>query len=168
MQIIAYINADGGVSIVVPAPGARRQVIVTEASFVPRAVEGSDPVTYEAVMIPAEVRDETDEEFVAWVASKDVPAGIDYKIADISSVPSSDDALPAWFSGLGKKAGTGIGHDAWSAQEATAAAARNAALQTAHDTLAAQLDQQNAAALAAWVAAHPAPTEDEAEQPAVA
>lgn len=146
MQIIAYLNAEGGVSIVIPAPGARRQVIVTEASFVPRPIEGSDPVTHEVGMIPAVVRDETDEEFVAWVAEKDVPAGMDFKLADMASMPADEADLPAWFAGLGAAAGTGIGAGAWFAREDAAAAAREDALAAAHAEAAALAETMNAGA----------------------
>jgi len=71
---IIYPTDDGGVAVIILAPEARRQVKVSET------------VT----------RDETDDEFIAWIAAKDVPAGKPFKIVDVSDIPEDRTFRAAW------------------------------------------------------------------------
>lgn len=75
---IIYPNDEGGVSIIIPAPDAKRQVNV--------APEGENPVLVT----------ESDEDFLAWIAAKDVPAGKPHKIIDINEVPTDRTFRGAW------------------------------------------------------------------------
>jgi len=133
-KIVCYKSTDNDGNVVVPIvfpfDGARRQVVVTPASLVIQ--DG------EIVAIPAETRDETDAELIAWVAAKDVPAGVAFKIVDASSVPPDED-LPTWFDGLGKPDGKGMGHDAWEAAEIARIDGITQRLQAQYDELAAQV-----------------------------
>jgi hypothetical protein len=60
-----------------------------------------------AVLIP------TGELPVTEVARKDVPAGVPYKIIDISEVPSDRTFRGAWEALIDVPDGHGIGADAW-------------------------------------------------------
>ncbi len=82
---IIYPTDEGGVAIIVPAPDARGRVLVTDAVY-----DG------EELMQEAVYRDETDDEFIAWVAAKDVPAGKPYKIVDVSNIPTDRTFRGAW------------------------------------------------------------------------
>ena len=73
-QRIIYPTEDGGVAVIVPAPEARRKVLVSEHVY----------------------RDETDEEFIAWIAAKDVPEGKPFKIVDVSDIPEDRTFRAAW------------------------------------------------------------------------
>lgn len=98
-QRIIYPNDDGGVSILIPAPNARKQVLVSEAVyesvFIP-ATEDTPEATEQKLVSPAVYRDETDEEFLTWIAQKDVPAGKPYKIVDVSDIPEDRTFRDAW------------------------------------------------------------------------
>jgi hypothetical protein len=102
---IIYPNNDGGVSIIVPAPEARKQLLVSEAvteTINHDAVldeEGNEVnAAYDETVIitPAVYRDETDEEFAEWIAAKDVPAGKPFQIVDVSDIPSDRTFRGAW------------------------------------------------------------------------
>ena len=84
-QRIIYPTDEGGVAIVVPAPAARGEVLVSEAVY-----EG-EKLVQEAVY-----RDETDEEFIARIAAKDVPAGKPFKIVGVADIPSDRTFRNAW------------------------------------------------------------------------
>jgi hypothetical protein len=75
---IIYPTDDGGVAIIIPAPAAKREVNV--------APEGEEPIFVV----------ESDDDFLAWVASKDVPAGTPYKIIDVEEVPTDRTFRNAW------------------------------------------------------------------------
>lgn len=98
-QLIIYPADNGGVAIVIPAPEARKQVLVSEAVYqtvlVPATDEKPEHEVQELVS-PAVYRDETDEEFLSWVAAKDVPAGKPYKIIDAADVPTDRTFRNAW------------------------------------------------------------------------
>jgi len=128
MKIIAYKNGSDIFRMTI-ASEARRQIIITPARF-----EIQDG---EVVGIEAETRDESDDEFMAWVAQRDVPAGIEFKFAD--EMPTDDSDLVAWFDGLGASAGTAIGRDAWDQENETDRQAQVVALQAQHDELAAKI-----------------------------
>jgi hypothetical protein len=76
-KAIVYENETGGVSVVYPAPQARQRVLVSE----------DDPDVY---------RDQTDEEFLAFVASTSVPEGIPYQVIDLSNIPQDRTFRSAW------------------------------------------------------------------------
>ena len=104
-QRIIYPNDDGGVSIVIPALEARQKVLVSEAV--------TEIVTHDAVLdeegaeisaaydetvtvTPAVYRDQTDTEFMEWIANKDVPEGKPYKIVDVEDIPTDRTFRDAW------------------------------------------------------------------------
>lgn len=98
-QRIIYPTDDGGLAILIPAPDARKQVLVSEATYetvVIPATEDTPETTEERLVSPAVYRDETDEEFLAWIAAKDVPEGKPYKIVDVSDIPEDRTFRNAW------------------------------------------------------------------------
>jgi hypothetical protein len=104
-QRIIYPNDNGGVSILIPAPEARQQVLVSKAVteiITHDAVLNEDGIevtlAYDETVIvtPAIYRDQTDDEFIQWIANKDVPAGKPYKIVDASDIPSDRTFRNAW------------------------------------------------------------------------
>ena len=98
-QRIIYPTDDGGVAVIIPAPEARKQVLVSEAVYQTVLVPATDDTPEHEVqelLSPAEYRDETDEEFIAWVVAKDVPAGKDYKIVDVADIPTDRTFRGAW------------------------------------------------------------------------
>jgi hypothetical protein len=96
---IIYPTDIGGVAIIVPAPDARGEVLVSEAVY-----EG-EKLVQEAVY-----RDETDDEFIARIAAKDVPPVVvfgpegsvisstarAYKIVDVADIPTDRTFRNAW------------------------------------------------------------------------
>lgn len=96
---IIYPNDDGGVSVIIPAPESRKKVLVTEAVFesviVPET-EDSPESLEQKLVTPAVYRDETDEEFAEWIASKDVPEGKPFQIVDVSDIPTDRTFRNAW------------------------------------------------------------------------
>ena len=128
MKIIAYkVGAD--VFRMSVAPDARRRIIITPARF--------EIQNGEVVGIEAETRDETDDELIAWVAQRDIPAGVKFKLAD--KMPAEDADLSAWFAGLGAVVGTAVGRDAWDSANEADRLAQIATLQAEHDALAAKI-----------------------------
>jgi len=96
---IIYPNDDGGVAVIIPAPEARKQILVSEAVYETVIVPATEetPEHEEQVMTsPAVYRDETDEEFAEWIAAKDVPEGKPYKIVDVSDIPEDRTFRGAW------------------------------------------------------------------------
>jgi len=102
---IIYPNDDGGVSILIPAPEARQQVLVSEAVtevITHDAVLDEDgievtPARNETVTVaPAVYREQTDSEFIEWIAAKDVPTGKPFQIVDVSDIPSDRTFRGAW------------------------------------------------------------------------
>jgi len=90
---------DGGVAVIIPAPQARKQVVVSEAVYetvVVPATEMEPAKETQELVTPAVIRDETDEEFLAWVAAKDVPEGKPFKIVDVSDIPTDRTFRAAW------------------------------------------------------------------------
>jgi|DEB19_MinimDraft_3_1074340.scaffolds.fasta_scaffold116263_3 hypothetical protein len=51
------------------------------------------------------------------MAQKDVPAGVPYKIVDMSEIPTDRTFRDAWEYDFSNPDGYGIGHDAWFAQQ---------------------------------------------------
>jgi hypothetical protein len=98
-QRIIYPLDDGGVAIIVPAPEARKQILVSEAvteKIIIPATENSPEKEEEKVISPAVYRDQTDDEFIEWIAKKDVPDGKPYKIINISDIPADRTFRNAW------------------------------------------------------------------------
>jgi hypothetical protein len=103
-QKIIYPNNDGGVAIIIPAFDARQQVLVSEevTEIVPHAAvldeEGVEvtPAYDETIVTPAVYRDQTDDEFLEWVAAKDVPKGKPFKIVSVEDIPSDRTFRNAW------------------------------------------------------------------------
>jgi hypothetical protein len=93
-QRIIYKTEEGGVAVVVPAPEARKQILVSDTIYETQQDEEGNDV--QVVVQQAVYRDQTDEEFVAWVASKDVPQGVEYKIVDVSDIPEDRTFRAAW------------------------------------------------------------------------
>lgn len=96
---ILYPTDDGGVAVIIPAPEARKQVLVSEAVYQTVIMPATEEVPeHEAqeLVTPAVYRDETDDEFIAWVAAKDVPEGKPFKIVDVTDVPSDRTFRNAW------------------------------------------------------------------------
>jgi hypothetical protein len=98
-QRIIYPNDDGGVSIVIPAPEVRKQVLVSEAvteTVIVPATEDNPEHEQTNIITPAVYRDETDQEFAEWIAAKDVPEGKPFKIVDVADIPSDRTFRNAW------------------------------------------------------------------------
>jgi len=47
------------------------------------------------------------------IAAKDVPAGIQYKIVNLTDIPEDREFRSAWEVEIAEPDGVGIGHDAW-------------------------------------------------------
>ena len=96
---IIYQTTDGGVAVIIPAPEARRQVLVSEAIFeIHLAPASEDQPEHEEqrIVVPAVYRPETDDEFAMAIALKDVPAGVPFKIVDVSEIPEDRTFRAAW------------------------------------------------------------------------
>lgn len=102
---IIYPNDNGGVSIVIPAEDARQQVLESEevtevvthdAILDENGIEITPAYDETIVIIPAVYRDQTDDEFMQWIANKDVPEGKPYKIVDVSDIPEDRTFRNAW------------------------------------------------------------------------
>ena len=102
---IIYQNNNGGVSILIPAPEARKQALVSEAvteivkhdAVLDEDGKEISPAYEETLIItPAVYRDETDQEFAEWIAAKDVPAGKTFQIVDVSDIPEDRTFRNAW------------------------------------------------------------------------
>ena len=96
---IIYPTDDSGVAIIIPAPEARKQVLVSEAvteTVIVPATEDAPEHEQTNIITPAVYRDETDEEFLQWIAAKDVPAGKTFQIVDVSDIPSDRTFRNAW------------------------------------------------------------------------
>jgi hypothetical protein len=102
---IIYPTDDGGVAVIIPALEARQQVLASE--------EVTEIVTHDAVLdedgieitpaynetvivTPAVYRDQTDDEFMEWIANKDVPSGKPFKIVNVTDIPSDRTFRNAW------------------------------------------------------------------------
>ena len=65
-----------------------------------------------AIIIPVATSELTIEE----MARKDVPAGVPYKIIDITDIPEDRTFRNAWECVIDEPDGYGIGHEAWFAE----------------------------------------------------
>lgn len=96
---IIYPTDDGGVAVLIPAPEARQQLLVREAVYETVVHEATEAAAgYEEVVevSPAVYRDQTDAEFLAWLAAKDVPAGKPFGIVDAADIPTDRTFRNAW------------------------------------------------------------------------
>ena len=96
---IIYSTPEGGVAVIIPAPEARRQVLVSEAIFeihLVSATEDQPEHEEQRIVVPAVYRPETDDEFATAIALKDVPAGVPFKIVDVSEIPEDRTFRAAW------------------------------------------------------------------------
>lgn len=91
---IIYPNDAGGVSIVIPAPAARERRLVQDEET--EMYLDADNLPKQRVLQEAVYEDESDEEFLARIAAKDVPAGKPYKIVDASDIPEDRTFRNAW------------------------------------------------------------------------
>ena len=96
---IIYPTDEGGVAVIIPAPEARKTILVsepvTETVIIPAT--DTEPEKEEIQIVgPAVYRDETDDEFAERVAKKDVPEGKPYKIVDVSDIPQDRTFRNAW------------------------------------------------------------------------
>jgi hypothetical protein len=66
-----------------------------------------------AIIIPAPDCGLSAEE----IARKDVPAGVPYKIVDVSDIPSDRTFRAAWETQIDEPDGYGIGAEAWFAEQ---------------------------------------------------
>jgi len=165
IKTVSYKTPDGVIHVMFPAPFARRQVVVTPVSFERVVTEETETSAkrYDCEVIPAETRDETDDELVAWVALKDVPLGVDFKIAE-TPFPMADEDLPAWFDDIaGDVVGQGQGYalddtthenlTPWMVSENSRMMAEQSAIDKAHSDFIADLTADNEAEHEAWLIA---------------
>jgi hypothetical protein len=69
-----------------------------------------------AVIVPTQKA--IDQYGIQAIAIKDVPAGKPFKIVDAADIPEDRTFRNAWTADLSNPDGYGIGHDAWSAEQA--------------------------------------------------
>ena len=96
---IIYPTDEGGVAIIIPAPEARQRLLVKEAVYETVVHEATDtvaPYTELVEVSPAIYRDQTDAEFMSWIASKDVPTGKPFKVVDVADIPTDRTFRDAW------------------------------------------------------------------------
>lgn len=96
---IIYSTPEGGIAVIIPAPEARRRVLVSEAIFETHLVPATEDVPEheeQRTITPAVYRAETDDEFAMAVALKDVPAGVPFKIVDVFEIPEDRTFRAAW------------------------------------------------------------------------
>lgn len=89
-----------------------------------------------AIVIP------TSELSIEEVARKDVPAGVPYKIVDLSDIPSDRTFRAAWEASIGEPDGYGIGQDVWFAEQAAKQAEAEAKAEAARESLIAAEKEQ--------------------------
>jgi hypothetical protein len=77
------------------------------------------------------------------VARKDVPAGVPYKIVDVTDIPEDRTFRGAWEADFSNPDGVGIGADAWFAEQAVIKAEAEAAAEA--ERLAQQQAQEEVA-----------------------
>lgn len=87
MKVIIFTALDGTLNVVTPAP------------------EMFDPLSKTRALVP-ELNDKTEDEILTWIANKDVPQGITYRIIDKTILPNDRTFRNAWIDN-----GTTITHD---------------------------------------------------------
>ena len=120
-KVIAFQNDEGGLSVAHPAPQARQRVLVSEAVFetfeqeettytqevdeetgVVTHTPRTEMVRRTVEVSPAVYRDQTDEEFLAFVAQRSVPEGVPYEVIDIDDIPQDRMFRAAWKADAGR------------------------------------------------------------------
>ena len=97
MKRIIFTRPDGGLSIMTPAEGFRLAMRVTVAG---RTFTSSNPAPVDTFVGRWPVKDaavdwaETEDEFIARVAAKDIPPGIAYQI--VEAIPSDRNSRNEW------------------------------------------------------------------------
>lgn len=114
-KAIIYQGSEGQLVVVYPAPQARQRILVSEAVF--ETVEQEETTYTQEVdeetgvvthtprtemvqrtveVSPAVYRDQTDEEFLAFVAQRSVPEGVPHQIIDLDDIPQDRMFRAAW------------------------------------------------------------------------
>ena len=96
---IIYQTTEGGVAVLIPAPEARQTVLVSAAVYetvtLP-ATETTDAHEEQKLVTPEVTRLQTDNEFMAWIAAKDVPQGVPFWIVGADTIPTDRTFRDAW------------------------------------------------------------------------
>lgn len=106
MKKIIYTRADGGLSVVTPAEGARlcRYMTLPDGT----AFRNETPLPADRTLRTWPIRGaivewaETEDEFTARIAAKDVPKGTSFQIVEESEIPLDRTFRNAWKVGNGK------------------------------------------------------------------
>lgn len=126
MKKIIYTHPDGGLSVIHPTVGARLAFFITlaDGAVLPpgansEAAAGIPPQPVDSILrfwpVPGAVAKwaETEDQFVARIRAKDVPAdAIDVQIVDESAIPTDRTFRNAWTAGAGR-----VEHDMAKARE---------------------------------------------------
>lgn len=107
---IIYPTDSGGIAVIIPAPQARPTVLVSAAEYEDVVVPATDsePERVETRLLRNAVyRDQTDEELLSWVAAKDVPAGLPYRIVHVDDIPTDRRWRAAWTADFAVADGVG-------------------------------------------------------------
>ena len=107
---IVIPRSDGGVTVRIPCPQDRRQILVDPgkpATFDETTGKQTKPA------VPPTYRDETDDEFLARVIARNPKEGaVDHVIVEVSDIPTEKTYRGAWTFSGGK-----FGHDMKKAKE---------------------------------------------------
>lgn len=103
MKAILYHRADGGLSVMTPADGAR----LCRAITVDGQRTAFEPVTFEHLVRACKTDQlapewaETEAQFAARIAARDVPEGLSWQVVDDSTLPTDRTFRGAWKAGIG-------------------------------------------------------------------
>lgn len=101
-KCIIYKNANGNIAVLHLIEAARKKILEKAAIYEDVTIsavmdDSTDPPTEmmpehteQQLVSEAVYRDETDDEFLAWVAAKDVPSGLPFKVINIADLPDRD------------------------------------------------------------------------------
>ena len=104
MKKIIYTRPDGGLSIITPVEGARLALSVTLAD---QKITSDRPVPVDLFLrrwpVSGAVVEwaETEDEFVARIAAKDVPAGLAFQIVSADKFPADRTNRNKWKANIG-------------------------------------------------------------------
>jgi hypothetical protein len=105
MKKIIYTDSDGGVSVCTPAEGARLAISVAING---EEIKSDAPMPVDRFLrrwpVDGAVAEwaETEDEWIARIAAKDVPAGVPFEIVDTSEIPADRTFRNAWKCGNGR------------------------------------------------------------------
>jgi hypothetical protein len=105
MKKIVYNQADGTAAVVTPAEGSRLAISVTIDR---KKMVSKEPIPVDRFLrrwpVEGAVAEwaETEDEWMARIAAKDVPAGVPFEIVDASEIPADRTFRNAWKCGAGK------------------------------------------------------------------